>query len=117
MPTFKGLPEETLIKIADVLEEYTYKEGQCIIRQVIDLKSVKFLTNLDNLDQKIGKCYQNILSGSHRRHILHHQRWPSEGDDEGGGQIMMTMMIMRITSMMVMMMMLIMMITRVIINW
>ena len=34
MPTFKGLPEETLIKIADVLEEYTYKEGQCIIRQV-----------------------------------------------------------------------------------
>ena len=50
MPTFKGLPEETLIKIADVLEEYTYKEGQCIIRQVIDLKSVKFLTNLDNLD-------------------------------------------------------------------
>ena len=50
MPTFKGLPEETLIKIADVLEEYTYKEGQCIIRQVIDLKSVKFLTNFDNLD-------------------------------------------------------------------
>ena len=50
MPTFKGLPEETLIKIADVLEEYTYKEGQCIIRQVIDLKSVNFLTNLDNLD-------------------------------------------------------------------
>ena len=50
VPTFKGLPEETLIKIADVLEEYTYKEGQCIIRQVIDLKSVKFLTNLDNLD-------------------------------------------------------------------
>ena len=39
-----------MIKIADVLEEYTYKEGQCIIRQVIDLKSVKFLTNLDNLD-------------------------------------------------------------------
>ena len=34
VPTFKGLPEETLIKIADVLEEYTYKEGQCIIRQV-----------------------------------------------------------------------------------
>merc|ERR1711970_1284290 len=33
VPTFKGLPEETLIKIADVLEEYTYKEGQCIIRQ------------------------------------------------------------------------------------
>ena len=66
MPTFKGLPEETLIKIADVLEEYTYKEGQCIIRQVIDLKSVKFLTNLDNLDffdvfdQKIRKSYQNI---------------------------------------------------------
>ena len=37
MPTFKGLPEETLIKIADVLEEYTYKEGQCIIRQVTAL--------------------------------------------------------------------------------
>ena len=100
MPTFKGLPEETLIKIADVLEEYTYKEGQCIIRQVIDLKSVKFLTNLDNLDQKIGKCYQNILSGSHRRHILHHQRWPSEGDDEGG-QMMMTMMITRMRRMMI----------------
>merc|ERR1712158_55761 len=33
VPTFKGLPEETLIKIADVLEEYTYKEGQCITRQ------------------------------------------------------------------------------------
>ena len=49
----------------------------------------------DVFDQKIGKCYQNILSGSHRRHILHHQRWPSEGDDEGGGQIVMTMMIMR----------------------
>ena len=111
MPTFKGLPEETLIKIADVLEEYTYKEGQCIIRQVINLKSVKFLTNLDNLDQKIGKCYQNILSGSHRRHILHHQRWPSEGDDEGGGQMMMTMMIMRMTRMRMMMMTRIMLLT------
>ena len=94
-----------MIKIADVLEEYTYKEGQCIIRQVINLKSVKFLTNLDNLDQKIGKCYQNILSGSHRRHILHHQRWPSEGDDEGGGQMMMTMMIMRMTTMILTMVM------------
>ena len=111
MPTFKGLPEETLIKIADVLEEYTYKEGQCIIRQVINLKSVKFLTNLDNLDQKIGKCYQNILSGSHRRHILHHQRWPSEGDDDGGGQMMMTMMMLRMTRMRMMMMTRIMLLT------
>ena len=40
MPTFKGLPEETLIKIADVLEEYTYKEGQCIIRQVLQLQNL-----------------------------------------------------------------------------
>ena len=34
VPTFAGLPEETLIKIADVLEEETYKEGDYIIRQV-----------------------------------------------------------------------------------
>ena len=40
VPTFKGLPEETLIKIADVLEEYTYKEGQCIIRQVQQLQNL-----------------------------------------------------------------------------
>ena len=33
VPTFVDLPEETLIKIADVLEEYTYKEGEYIIRQ------------------------------------------------------------------------------------
>jgi len=33
VPTFVNLPEETLIKIADVLEEYTYKEGEYIIRQ------------------------------------------------------------------------------------
>ena len=30
---FMNLPEETLIKIADVLEEYSYKEGEYIIRQ------------------------------------------------------------------------------------
>lgn len=33
VPSFKNLPEETLIKIADVLEEYSYKEGEYIIRQ------------------------------------------------------------------------------------
>jgi len=33
VPTFGGLPEETLIKIADVLEETSYKEGDYIIRQ------------------------------------------------------------------------------------
>jgi len=33
VPTFGGLPEETLIKIADVLEETTYKSGDYIIRQ------------------------------------------------------------------------------------
>merc|ERR1740131_302727 len=33
VPTFINLPEETLIKIADVLEEYSYKEGEYIIRQ------------------------------------------------------------------------------------
>ena len=33
VPSFMNLPEETLIKIADVLEEYSYKEGECIIRQ------------------------------------------------------------------------------------
>ncbi|XP_054723971.1 cGMP-dependent protein kinase, isozyme 2 forms cD4/T1/T3A/T3B-like isoform X2 [Uloborus diversus] len=33
VPTFRRLPEETLIKIADVLEETTYKYGDYIIRQ------------------------------------------------------------------------------------
>lgn len=33
VPTFKNLPEETLIKIADVLEETNYKEGEYIVRQ------------------------------------------------------------------------------------
>ena len=33
VPTFVNLPEETLIKIADVLDEYSYKEGEYIIRQ------------------------------------------------------------------------------------
>ena len=33
VPTFVNLPEETLIKIADVMEETTYKEGEYIIRQ------------------------------------------------------------------------------------
>jgi len=33
VPTFVNLPEETLIKIADVMEETTYKEGDYIIRQ------------------------------------------------------------------------------------
>jgi len=33
VPSFMNLPEETLIRIADVLEEYSYKEGEYIIRQ------------------------------------------------------------------------------------
>ncbi|XP_005111335.2 cGMP-dependent protein kinase 1 [Aplysia californica] len=33
VPTFKGLPEETLSKIADVLEEAHYNNGDYIIRQ------------------------------------------------------------------------------------
>lgn len=33
VPDFKNLPEETLIKIADVLEETDYKDGDYIIRQ------------------------------------------------------------------------------------
>ncbi|BFZ17666.1 hypothetical protein BsWGS_20704 [Bradybaena similaris] len=33
VPTFKGLPEETLSKIADVLEEMHYNNGDYIIRQ------------------------------------------------------------------------------------
>ncbi|XP_071108152.1 cGMP-dependent protein kinase 1-like isoform X1 [Haliotis cracherodii] len=33
VPTFKGLPEETLSKIADVLEEAHYGQGDFIIRQ------------------------------------------------------------------------------------
>jgi len=33
VPTFKDLPEDTLIKIADVLEESTYKPGDYIVRQ------------------------------------------------------------------------------------
>jgi cGMP-dependent protein kinase len=33
VPTFLHLPEETLIKIADVLEETHYREGEYIIRQ------------------------------------------------------------------------------------
>ncbi|KAI5712985.1 hypothetical protein M8J75_012804, partial [Diaphorina citri] len=33
VPIFKDLPEETLIKISDVLEETFYKEGDYIIRQ------------------------------------------------------------------------------------
>ena len=33
VPTFVNLPEETLIKIADVLEETHYREGEYIIRQ------------------------------------------------------------------------------------
>lgn len=33
VPTFINLPEDTLIKIADVLEENTYKSGEYIVRQ------------------------------------------------------------------------------------
>lgn len=33
VPTFKDLPEETLIKISDVLEETSYNNGDYIIRQ------------------------------------------------------------------------------------
>ena len=33
VPTFVNLPEEILIKIADVMEETVYKEGDYIIRQ------------------------------------------------------------------------------------
>ncbi|XP_040068473.1 cGMP-dependent protein kinase, isozyme 2 forms cD4/T1/T3A/T3B isoform X1 [Ixodes scapularis] len=33
VPTFRKLPEETLIKISDVLEETTYTQGDYIIRQ------------------------------------------------------------------------------------
>ena len=33
VPTFVNMPEDTLIKIADVLEETHYNEGEYIIRQ------------------------------------------------------------------------------------
>ena len=33
VPTFVNLPEDTLIKIADVLEENNYKSGEYIVRQ------------------------------------------------------------------------------------
>ena len=33
VPTFVNLPEEILIKVADVMEETVYKEGDYIIRQ------------------------------------------------------------------------------------
>ena len=33
VPSFMNLSEETLIRIADVLEEYSYKQGEYIIRQ------------------------------------------------------------------------------------
>lgn len=33
MPIFKNLPEDTLIKISDVLEETHYKQGDYIVRQ------------------------------------------------------------------------------------
>ncbi|XP_075996929.1 cGMP-dependent protein kinase 1-like isoform X2 [Genypterus blacodes] len=33
VPTFKGLPDETLSKLSDVLEETHYEDGQFIIRQ------------------------------------------------------------------------------------
>lgn len=33
MPIFKNLPEDTLIKISDVLEETFYADGDYIIRQ------------------------------------------------------------------------------------
>ncbi|XP_052768823.1 cGMP-dependent protein kinase 1-like isoform X2 [Mya arenaria] len=33
VPSFKNLPEETVSKIADVLEETHYNQGECIIRQ------------------------------------------------------------------------------------
>ena len=40
VPSFVNLPEETLIKIADVLEETKYEQDDYIIRQV---KYVKYL--------------------------------------------------------------------------
>ncbi|XP_042337356.1 cGMP-dependent protein kinase 1-like, partial [Plectropomus leopardus] len=33
VPTFQGLPEETLSKLADVMEETHYEDGEYIIRQ------------------------------------------------------------------------------------
>lgn len=33
MPIFKNLPEDTLIKISDVLEETFYTQGDYIVRQ------------------------------------------------------------------------------------
>ena len=33
VPTFVNLPEDTLIKIADVLEEMVYQPGDYIVRQ------------------------------------------------------------------------------------
>lgn len=33
VPAFNNLPEETLLKISDVLEDATYKRGEYIIRQ------------------------------------------------------------------------------------
>lgn len=33
MPIFKKLPEDTLIKISDVLEETFYQQGDYIVRQ------------------------------------------------------------------------------------
>lgn len=33
VPIFKNLPEDTLIKISDVLEEISYENGDYIIRQ------------------------------------------------------------------------------------
>jgi len=60
VPTFVNLPEETLIKIADVLEEYSYKEGEYIIRQgaigdtffIISKGRVKVTRKEDKADDK-----------------------------------------------------------------
>ena len=72
-----------MIKIADVLEEYTYKEGQCIIRQVT-MKDKIYQKRQQNNNKKVvveKKFFdQMIFLGSYWRHILHHQRRPSKGE-------------------------------------
>ena len=58
-----------MIKIADVLEEYTYKEGQCIIRQVT-MKDKIYQNRQQNTNKKKQKY-------THKKHLqggpVHHQ--------------------------------------------
>ena len=69
VPSFMNLPEETLIKIADVLEEYSYKEGEYIIRQgavgdtffIISRGRVRHMT----LTQFKHRLSFNVLHESH----------------------------------------------------